>query len=204
MAAFIPAPATVRVEMRFTQQGQKVENVYNVLMTQEINVGNVQALAGVFASWWTTSMSDDVSTGLTLQSVVATDISVPDGLSIEHTEGLPASGLNASGQPPMNVTVAIKWITGLAGRSFRGRTYHLGIVNNQLANSTVNPSEVTTLHNLYQMLLTEVLTTTNHLAVVSKFHNKAPRDTAVVTPIIDVSVDDTTDSQRRRLPHRGQ
>jgi hypothetical protein len=202
--AFQAAPNIVKVEMRFSQQGQLVENVFHVRMTVAINPASLDVIAGVFATWWTTDMAPQVSTGLTLNSVLATDLSTDTGISIEHTTGLPASGTNPAAQPPMNVTVAIKWTTSSGGRSYRGRSYHLGLVNDQLANSTIIPAAVTMLHNQYLLLVTDVNSTGNPMVVLSRRHNKALRPTGVGTDIVSVLVDNTTDSQRRRLPGRGR
>jgi hypothetical protein len=40
--------------------------------------------------------------------------------------------------------------------------------------------------------------------VLSTVHAGAPRVPPILTPITGVAIDSTLDSQRRRLPHRGQ
>jgi hypothetical protein len=203
-AVFVPVPLAAQVEMRFTQQGQKVENVFHVSTPLGPVPADYDTIGGLFASWFTATQASEVSNGLTLHSVIVRDMAVQNGLAVEHTTGLPASGLDASAQPPMNVTLAVKWVTGLSGRSFRGRTFHLGVVNTQFANSTANGALITSLHNTYNLLRTNLASAGFPLVVVSKFSNKLPRVAGLKTLITDNAIDSTMDSQRRRLPGRGQ
>jgi hypothetical protein len=142
--------------------------------------------------------------GLVLVSV--RDLTTESGLAIERTTGLPLIGTNASPQLPNNVTVAVKWSTGFAGRSFRGRTYHIGMPENSTVSNQVSAGPLADLNTAYAALIgvppaTDASMT---LVVVSKFHANAPRLAGVTTPILARSINPTIDSQRRRLPERGK
>jgi hypothetical protein len=204
MAAFQAAPNVAQVEMRFTQQGQQVENVYHVDVPDLVTPAMFDTIAGVFALWFSATVVADVSTGLSLNSVIVRDLQVDGGIAIEHTTGLPVAGHDPQEQAPMNVTAAVKWVTGHAGRSFRGRTYHLGLTHEQYVNSTLTGAMVNVLHNDYTLLLTETIALGNPLCVLSRRHAKAVRAQAIHTPITGVIIDNTIDSQRRRLPGRGR
>lgn len=158
-------------------------------------------------------MKVHVANVVTLRQVLATDISVAGGLSVIGTTGLPTTGGNNTTGYPNNVTLAVKWGTGLAGRSFRGRTYHIGLVITQVdTNDNVVASELNAIVGAYDALRTALDNATLgvEMVVVSRYsgvdanHKPIPRVTGITTPISGVSADPVTDSQRRRLPGRGQ
>jgi hypothetical protein len=211
--AFIPVPETAEVRMQFTQANQKVENVYHVRRQGAWTQEDLTSLANIFGQWWLSAASPPVTHELVLTQVVATDISQAGGMSVLGTTGLPAPGDQGAGGYPNNVTLAIKWGTGLAGRSFRGRTYHLGLPLGQvLPDGTVSPAHLELIRAGYDALRTALDNATIgvEFVVVSRYsgvdvnHKPIPRAEGITTPISGVSVENVTDSQRRRLPGRGQ
>lgn len=212
--AFIPALNTARVEMSQSQEIQKVMNVYHVKNTAAWTEPDLLALATLFDTWWTAEIAPGIAPTITLDRVVARDLTTENGIAVEHTAGLPKPGTGGDGgQLPNNVTLAIKWTTGLAGRSFRGRTYHIGVNNGDLTPDKQHVTTVvaTALRGHYANLLTRLDAAGYQLAVASFYHGvdpvthkPIPRTAAVVTGIIDAGVETTLDSQRRRLPGRGR
>jgi len=210
---FIPVPETAEVRMQFTQANQKVENVYHVRRQGAWTQEDLTSLANIFGNWWIQVLKPLVTVGVTLRQVLATDISAEGGLSVIGTTGLPTTGGDAGGGYPNNVTLAVKWGTGLAGRSFRGRTYHVGMVIGMVdGNGNVVANKLNDLKNAYDGLRTALDNATLgvEFVVVSRYsgvdanHKPIPRAEGVTTPISGVSIDPVTDSQRRRLPGRGQ
>jgi hypothetical protein len=206
MATFIPVPETAQIRMQFTLAGQQCENVYHVRHSGGWSQENLTYIASTFQNWWTTYMKPLCPSALTLQRVIAKDVSTQDGLAVEEGIGLPTNGDRGVGAEPNSVTLSVKWGTGLAGRSYRGRTYHLQLCQDQvLASNFITQSFQEDLRAAYDALRTALdnATLAAEFVVVSKFHNNAPRTTAVTTPISGVSIEPTIDSQRRRLPGRG-
>lgn len=203
--AFIPVPDTVEVRMQYSYDGQQVENVFHVHQDGEWTVSQMQAIATVFVDLFDDELDTFAAATLTLNRVLVRDLTTSSGLAIEWTTGLPLSGLSPSPQLPNNVTAAVKWTTGLAGRSFRGRTYHLGLCENSVTANELVSTLPADLESAYATLITNIpaAVTGAALVVVSKYHLGAPRTTGITTDIIAVSVDPVVDSQRRRLPGRG-
>jgi len=203
--AFIPVENTAQVRMQFLYDGQHVENVYHVKSTGAWDVAGLQDLGDAFIDWWDTNLKAFMPTTGSLQQVVLRDLTTESGLAVERTTGLPLVGTNGSPQLPNNVTVAVKWSTGLAGRSFRGRTYHIGMPENSTVGNTVSAGPLDDLLAAYDALIgiPPAVDAAYTLVVVSLFHNNAPRVAGVATDILDSSIDPTIDSQRRRLPGRG-
>jgi hypothetical protein len=103
------------------------------------------------------------------------------------------------------VTIAVSWRTGITGRSFRGRTYHLGLSEAQYVGSTLEVTPAGLILTAYDALLTTINAISgNQMGVLSRYADKAPRVNGLLTPISNVEfVDLVLDSQRRRLPLHG-
>jgi hypothetical protein len=202
----INLPGGLRVEMHFTYLNQQVENVYH-LMNNLPNPGDVQLhlVANTFKNWWTTEMKSMVSTELTLREVVCRELT-PDGVAVLETADLPQSGANNTQPMPGNVTVAVHWGTGRRGRSFNGRTYHLGLCANQVTGDQITPAALPVIQAAYDALRTALdnAVVGVEFSVLSVQSNKAWRVPPIMTPITGVAIDPNIDSQRRRLAGRGQ
>jgi hypothetical protein len=202
---FIPADKVVQVQMIYNWAGQVVENVYHYKFDVTPIPSIMSDLAQDMRNWWDTEMKPGAPTNFVLTKVVCTDLSSRSAASIEYTGGLPLAGTSTQPALPNNVCVAVKWLTSLRGRSYRGSTYHMPILSISVTNNTISPASVAGLTANYTPLLTMTASLLNPLfVVVSRFSNSAPRTAAVVTPIIGISINQTVDSQRRRLPERGR
>lgn len=202
--AFIPVPNVAQVELIFSQGGQIVENVYHVLDPDGWDVGSLNLLCEDFLTWWQAQPRANTCQGVSLYLIKAKDLTSDGAAAVEYTTSLPVAGSGAVACLTNSVTLAIKWNTGLAGRSYRGRTYHIGLYASMLATpNTMNPATVTELIDQYSALLTSFTDENQELVVVSRIHDGAPRVTGIATPIVSVSINPTIDNQRRRLPERG-
>lgn len=201
---FVPALNVAQVAMRFIQAGQRVENVYNVHNMSAWSALNMIALAQGFKDWWVTNLAPLVTSELVLDSIVVTDLTTSTSTQIIFVSGLPTPGENTNVGLPMNVTVAVRWNTASRGRSYRGRTYHLGLNRANVVGSLINTATQAALKAAYDTLITDVFAVgTSDLVVLSKRSANAWRTAAVFTTIGSSSVELTIDSQRRRLPGRG-
>lgn len=202
--AFIPVPLTAQVATRFLWDSQEVANVYHVTNPGGWDGGTLTDVASIFANWWDVELQPGIASSCSLVEVAATDISVAGGRGVLYTTGLPLVGGSADPSLPNSVTVAVKWATGFTGRSYRGRTYHIGLVEPQVTNNTVVSGYVTTLTAAYNALRTSLAAEGYTLVVASRYADKAPREEGITTPITAASVNPIVDVQRRRLPGRGQ
>lgn len=201
---FVPVPNTARCELRFTQDAQLMANVIHVESPNPLQVDDLQIIGTTIVEWYD-SFRTVVCNQVTLREIDIRDLSTQSGIGIIWNTGLPLAGTVASPALPNNVTVAIKWGTGLTGRSFRGRTYHIGLTEGQVVNSEVDSAFAAPILSGYNALPALLTTNGYSMVVVSKFSNNAPRVTGVTTPILNAAYADTViDSQRRRLPGRGR
>jgi hypothetical protein len=192
--------------MQFTYLGQKVENVYHVRFPGDPTATDMVYIAQLLRNWWVDMMKSSVPNTLRLNRVVGQSLVSQGALSIEHL-GQPGDvGAKPEEAMPSGVTAAVKWGTGLAGRSFRGRTYHLGLVDAQVVGNQLDPTFREGLRGVYDALRTALdnATLAVEFVVVSRRANNAWRVAGITTPISGVSVDADIDFQRRRLAGRGQ
>lgn len=201
--AFVPIASTAQLEFIYTQDGQTVENVLHYNCNAAVNTTNLQGLATAALAWWNTNLKPLINNTVTLITVRATDQSSQTGPVIEDTTGLPLAGTQPGSGLPNNVTVAIKLITASRGRSFRGRVYHIGLGSGSVSANTIGATPRANLKAAYLAALTLSTGPTWTLGIASRYTGNAPRTTGVFTAVTDVSVNQTVDSQRRRLPERG-
>lgn len=128
------------------------------------------------------------------------------------TGALPQAGTNSPGVTANNVSLAVRFQTGIAGRGRQGRFYFVGIgpgiynstQPNQLKSASV--SDFTAAGASFLAALTDSDSGSNKvtLAVCSFVTANTDRVPALVTRVTSVNLFDSTfDSQRRRLPGRG-
>lgn len=206
--AFIPCPGILQLDARYLWQGERCENSYHVDNGSGAHWSQADMLTITTAlgGWDLAHLVSGVSANRILTSIHARDLT--DANSAERDDTYAQPGTATGTDLPNNVTIAIKWATGKAGRSFRGRTYHLGMLENQVANNRIVSAEFTFLTNAYLALISAISGTgKGTLVVLSRFSGvdsngkPIPRSAGLSTPITSVALaDDTVDSQRRRLP----
>lgn len=206
--AFIPAVDTARVAMHFTQDLQQVENVFYVQSIAGWDAASLSTLAGIVKAWWNTSIKPTTSNTVSLNEIDCKDMSSSSGVEIVYSTGLPLVGSSGSPANPNSVTFAIKLVTGLGGRSFRGRQYIIGLTQGNLnadAN-TVTSAAMAIYTTGYNALITSLAAAYTPGMVIASFHSGgAPRITATLTAVTAaLFADNVVDSQRRRLPGRGR
>jgi hypothetical protein len=197
--AFIPVPNVGEFALNFLYNGQPAVNVFHVLFPSPPNATELEATCGLFRTWWIGELAPEVTNNASLQYITARDLSTQNSVGIIYNTSLPASGRASVAALPSNVTLAVKWGTGLAGRSYRGRTYHVGLGESQVAGNTVDNTALTNYRDAYTALITAIDNAGGQLVVVSKYTNNAPRTTGIATPITSATIEPNVDTQRRRL-----
>jgi hypothetical protein len=115
------------------------------------------------------------------------------------------AGVGAQNTPPLpaNVSLAVKRLSNLTGRSARGRVYVPFIpVNAQTSNENVLDTATVNawVADLNELVGLAVGIGWQHV-IISRFNNGAPRDDGVVFPVVTYAVTDyRLDSRRDRLP----
>lgn len=209
---WVPAPNTVQLEAVYSTYGGFAENVFHVQGNGPITdiAGLAQQLITTYQNWETAFGRQLRSSAYGLRKVSVRDIGQQNGPVWENSQLI--VGTRTPDPVPDNATIAVKWITGRGGRSYRGRSYHIGLTVDMVSGDQLSSAVQTPMLTAYNALLTAISgvawnsygPTQGSMVVVSASHNKVARATAEITPITQaVFADFNLDSQRRRLRGRG-
>jgi hypothetical protein len=201
---FIPAEKCAKVAIEGTWDNQKVVSTFWFEFTSEPSSTDLQTIAAfMFTDWWQ-NIKSMTSNTYTLDQVTATR--QQSGSDIQEIY-VPASGNVGTGDEfsvPLNCAWCWSLRTGLRGRSYRGRMYQPGVIDDVLVSPGVgDPAILGPLAAAIVAHLIDGLPTGWTYVVASHFANKLPRTLAVLTPIVAVIIDTALDSMRRRLVGRG-
>lgn len=203
---FTPAPNIVQVELRARKAGQKVENRWFVNCLHEPTTSDFAAIAlQVFtvlrASWLPFLPSDVAITELflrSMQSINAIQLTVA---------ALPTDVGSSTGTPgPNQNTLCVSLRSTSSGRSARGRLYWLGLSEDQYTVNTMVASARTQIRDAVEAMRFALSNDNHPWTIVSFFSGGGPRPGGPVYFLVStvLTVDDVIDSQRRRMPGRGQ
>lgn len=203
--AFIPTVDTVLAELVYLWNGQVCENTLWFQASAGVDVENMELLGGALVTWWGGFYAPGVSEKTSLTSVKITDQSSSSSPVSVITAGLPLLGENTSPALPNNDTLHITFYTNARGRTSRGGNYVVGLCENQHEDSYVLEAVREYFTDGYSELIgAGALVTGWQWVVVSHQENKVPRVSGLARPVTSISIVDTViDSQRRRLPGRG-
>lgn len=209
--AFIPVANTAQCKIKYTYAGQGIMNNVYFEKATAWDVASLQDLADELWDRWATEVLIDLADGLTITEVEALDLTAATAPVARHIQSL--SGSVSTGNLPNNVAFAIKFTTALRGRSFRGRIYLPGISLSSEQNSgfLLLAAADNLLGDVEGALVGTATTLSVAHVVVSRYSgvdvngDPIPRIAGVTEPVTAYSYSDLAfDSQRRRLPGRGQ
>jgi hypothetical protein len=208
---FVPVPNTALVELRMTFDSQQVENTLWFEFGSDPDAAVLTTLASELESWWVGQYAPLISEQVVLREVVATNMSSASSVQVAQVAAGLETGTQTSPPLPSNASLTVSFRTGLRGRSFRGRNYIVGLTEDTNTGNQINAVYLSSVRDAYANLLPGIGAPTGATWVVaSRFSGVTgagvpiPRATGVTTPITTVViVDDIIDSQRRRLPGRG-
>jgi hypothetical protein len=205
---FIAVPETAQVTMVYTGPNQnRMVNVYHFIRpTLGWDPDALGDLAEAMLAWESNTAKNQRSNQVICIGAEARDLSVQDSFVVAVAAIPPIEGTRSSPVLPANVTLAVSLRTPFAGRSFRGRTYWVGLSEGSVQGDFVIPAVAQGVLAAIQQLIETVPQPLNaQLAVVSRYHNGAPRGVGIATPVTSaVLVDSRVDTQRRRLVGVGE
>jgi hypothetical protein len=129
------------------------------------------------------------------------DLTTINGQVLDRTQGLPLQGSLTSPALPNNVSFSLKKNSGLAGKSYRGRTYMLGLTEADVtANSISGGSASAFVDAFNEAIILVGSEDTYAMAIVSKYTAGNPRANALVNNVAGFTYADlVVDTRRDRL-----
>lgn len=202
---FVSALGTAKVELRYQIDGQRIENLLYFYLGANPTDGDFEALGEALLVWYEDTLAPTLTTAIALHEVFITDLSSSTGpvFSLTPAEGA-IRGVRSVTSLPSGNALCVSFRTNGRGRSARGRNYVAGLGISDTNESIFLPSPAENVRSAYSALLSTGVVGTAVWSVVSTIHAKAPREAALVQPITGAVLTDLAiDSQRRRLPGRG-
>lgn len=200
---FIPASNTAKVRFVYQTPGGIANNVIYFQNGTGWDAETLLDLVDAVNTAWEDNVRPVTANEVLLQKMEAIDVSIEDGPTSELF--VLAAGSGGTGILPGNVTLAISFRTGFAGRSRRGRLYHVGLTETGVVGDKLVAGVQAGMQAAYAGMFSDIATAlpgTEHV-VVSYCSDGDWRTNALVTPVLTYSVDDTIDSMRKRLLGRG-
>lgn len=198
---FVPAANTIRVATRFLSvTGEQAVNVQHFQADPgPVTPASITAFLTAYKAWYSASWVNVASSSWQTDLFEVRDMTSAEGIVVSDVETI--TGVLAGASLPAQNTIAISTRTGLAGRSRRGRVFHVGLDEASVVGSRVVLAAATNLVDVYNGLI-DALDGSGWVWVVASFvSNGAPRATALLTPITSVILTDTVvDSMDTRKP----
>lgn len=202
--AFQPVVDTVEIDMIFTLNGVTAQNVFYAELVGGYVLADLVALATQIDVNWQGNWRADQPAEVTYVRTEIRGLALPNDITASNNTST-NPGTHVSAALPNQVTFAIKKESGLTGRSARGRTYWIGIPQNQ-----INPADENLITGSYQTAIVNNVDTvrTSIIAVplwvpvlLSRFSEGVQRPFGETFPWVSTtSVDNRVDTQRGRLP----
>lgn len=201
MPAMPPAAGVTRAVLNYTSNGIATANVLHFVAAPGPDAPDPTALGSRLALWWKGQMKPIVSATQTLNNVTCTDLSAGGPPAVVYSTGLPDTGTNGSQPIPNNCALVMSLVTGLRGRSYRGRIYVGGLTESQTNGNAVDTGTRDLIVAKFDMLITftAALEPDYNLVVLSYFADGSIRTTPVATLVTTVRADTRVDTQRRRM-----
>jgi len=191
-------PQVARVALSVLRDSRNFVNTFHVSRTDNasLNLGDLANINAVFADWWANSYRAALKSVIVGQSIVATKLD--PAAPIQDTLLIASPGTYAGGNATAaDVSAAVSWRTGLAGRKFRGRFYDFGVPTDAFTSlDTLTGAYITQLSSVGTYLLGHLATAALKAVI---FH----RATNTATNVTSLVVDQLLDSMRNRLAGRG-
>jgi hypothetical protein len=210
--AFQPCPETAEIRLQGLLHGQQVENVFHARISTSPTITNLTDLANAVNDWATGVYAAHISNQVAYVQLVVTDLNVAGGIQyIKDMSGEAGGGVAADVKTNQD-TFAVSFKTGLSGRSYRGRSYVLGVpVGYYNTANTLDPLNQAAYVAAFNSLREDLNTAGFPLGVLSRYNKDAvptpphKRTEGLLVDVLTVtSSDNIVDSQNRRLPGRGR
>jgi len=203
--AFQPVPDTARFAIvHQSGVGDEVVNVLYFRRQGNWGLPELEAAAQTLATVWVNDIMTNLSSETRLQRVQARGERVQDDVSFEFVLPSPAAGTRPGESVPFQCAFCVTHLTGLVGRSNRGRTYFGYISEADNNNGLLAVARANGLRNGLVSVRNVMANAGWTHVVVSRVRNKTRLPVAVTVPVIGYKYTDLIiDTQRRRRLNLG-
>jgi len=203
--AFVSAPNIIECQLRYTWDGQQCMNRFHAHVGSGPTESQCAFLASEVASWWIGNVKALVPATLALREVYCKGLENENDVQATFSAGLPSVGTSGADSCPNNVALCLSLRTGLTGRSAHGRWYWAGLCESQVSGSRVAAGTLASIVAAVDNLRSVIIAAGLEWMIVSYRNAGIPRPGGPVYFVVNdiLAIDDVVDSQRKRLPGRG-
>lgn len=202
--AFQPVFQTVQVAIRAQYLGESCVNTLNFQAAGAYDLAAAQSLAVLVGTDWLAGfMAEWLSPEYVLNEIHVRGL---ENLNdFEWTEGMGNVPGGATGNAkPGNVAWAVKFISGLTGRSARGRNFISGWTDTGVVGNSIGADTAADVVATYEAISEDAAVLGWTHVVTSRYTEGVKRTSGVNFPIAAITYTDLfVDSQRKRLAGRG-
>lgn len=183
---FIPVPNVAHCRLEGTLDGQQIlNNLYFEISGGGITPTNIAALALAVRTWYTDTLTLQLSEYFQTLRVVATDLTTQNGVQAESADT--QAGAVTGEAVSNNVAAVVSFRTGIGGRSYRGRNYVAGMPGSVVTQNLISGTFSTNLLTAYGALIgAGTFLAGWQWCVVSRYANNLPRVAGVASPVTNV------------------
>jgi len=197
--SFIPAADVFKVAVQYVAgDAKRAVNVFHCKHGAGDFATQAFALSGTISTWFDAAMKSYITSYWKLDQIEVRDVSVEAGGVIIES-GLDIAGTHAGAIDALGTAMTVTWQTGLAGKSYRGRTYVTGLSYDARSSVVWNDTITANVLTAYGLLAESLEAVSFPLQVVSYYHENTPRVAAVVTPISNLRANVNVYRQWRRM-----
>ncbi len=196
---FIPAVDGIKVMMEFVSaQGNRAMNIFWVRDEGGVaSIARLTELHGIIHAWANAEWDVVAADAWEFDRLVTQDWNVENSWVVQTLPSV--AGARTSEALPATSTMALSLRTGLAGRSFRGRLYHVGLTEDQTEGDFIDPVKATEIVAAYDQLRLDLQADDFTWVVASFVTDGAPRAAAVLSNVINILMTNTAlDTMRSR------
>lgn len=200
-----PCPGILELRLMHQVDGQPVENVIHVdnKTGAHWTGGSIDVIAACVLEWWRDNMRTLLPSQVTLEEILATDLTDLAGLRRSTPVTTDNVGTRASPMLPLNVTKAMELFTGNRGKGVNGHFYWPALSEDMVAGDNVDGTVLGLMQAALQALIVTIPGTipTAVLSVLSRYLNKAKRTNGIGRDVTSCEAPNTyCDTQKDRLP----
>lgn len=198
--AFQRVPNTAQIELRYSATGTPWVNTVYAQYPLGYTATELDTLADAVEAWAENGVITQLSSEATYDGVTVRGLNAEYDLIASRSPVSPVPGLAAGGSSPLNVAWVVKFLSGLTGRSTRGRNYIAGIPESIAGRTTVSVGWCDAIVTEYNQLKAAIFAAGWTMVIVSRYTALAKRPEGVTFPVVTVTYTDTRiDTRRSRL-----
>jgi len=204
---FQPVPNSAHVSIQAKLDGQDCINglYFEKLVPGPVTQADLQGLIDGVLAWIIDNLTTVQVAALIHQKVIARALDVADSFVVEESGHSGTPGQRAGAIEPNNVAFSISFKTGLAGATNTGRNSFGGFLKTDITNSLINSVLAEGIRDNYALMIAPGYISAAWRWVIVSRKVAVPGDPGTPRAVTNVIYNDlVVDSQKTRLPNRGQ